>query len=671
VDRALLNIIQNEVSEERAWDMVSKISRFHRVRGGGEGSDYKRCVEWLAEELRNIGLKEVKVEKYSADGFKRYFLWRSPVGWRIKEAELWLLEPTKKLLARFSDQAVSVMEYSQGGEVESEVVYVGRGKSEADYKDKEVKGKLVFAVGGDGYEVHRQAVLNRGAVGIIVGPSDREDRLQFTDLLEVSRLSPTGEERRKAGFGFAVSRRQEKELLSLCASGKKVRMRAKVEAELFDGDMPVLEARIIGTTYPLQEILIMGHLDHYKPGANDNASGSAGMVEMIRNILALVERGDVPPPKRTLRFLWLPEMHGAVAYLTSHQELKERGIAGMNLDMIGEDFALCQSTFNLTCAPYSVPGYINDVLANLLGWLEENTFFSPMGSRYRFNFRVKPYSGGSDHIMFNDSTFSVPTPMLGHGDVFHHTSLDTPDKCDPTEMKRIIGLAEAATLLLANADDEDALKIAREVYSQANLRMAERTRRSIQLLHQHASDPERRRGLAELYWNIINYPQVHAKVESANLREVKELCQEETSRAVIDKLANDLSQQATRERERINLMYELLLNQYNLKKEEFLPNDVYKRASSLRPQRLFSGPFIWDYLIEKLDEKGLKWYEDNRGMAGGDYNSKLYEIVNLMDGRRSLLDIRQIISCEYDETSVEFVVHFAEDLGRIGLLKFS
>ncbi len=33
----LLKNIQDEVSGERAWDMVSKISRFHRIRGAGEG----------------------------------------------------------------------------------------------------------------------------------------------------------------------------------------------------------------------------------------------------------------------------------------------------------------------------------------------------------------------------------------------------------------------------------------------------------------------------------------------------------------------------------------------------------------------------------------------------------------------------------------------------------
>ena len=140
------------------------------------------------------------------------------MGWRVKEAELWMVEPRRELIARFSNQAVSLMPYSQGGEVESEVIYVGKGKSDADYNGKNVKGKLVFAVGGGGSEVHRQAVLKRGASGVIVGPSDREDRLQYPDLIEVYRLSPSGEERGRTRFGFALSRRQTKELLSLFES---------------------------------------------------------------------------------------------------------------------------------------------------------------------------------------------------------------------------------------------------------------------------------------------------------------------------------------------------------------------------------------------------------------------------------------------------------------------
>ncbi len=666
----ILKVIQDEVSGERAWDMVAKISRFHRIRGGGEGSDYDRCVEWLSSELKRIGLKEVQVKKYAADGFKKYFLWDSVVGWRVEEAELWLVEPEIRLITRFSDQAVSLMPYSQGREIEAEVIYVGEGKTDEDYENSDVRDKIVFAVGGGGSQVHRKAVLERGAAGVVVGPSRRPDRLEYTDLIELSRLSPIGEEREKTGFGFSLSLRQEKELLDHFEAGHPIRMRAKVNAMLFDGSMPILEAKIMGKEFPNQEIIIMAHLDHYKPGANDNASGSAGMVEIARSILALVERGKVPPLRRTIQFLWVPEMHGTIAYLSEHQDLGQRGIAGLNLDMIGEDYALCRSRFNLTRAPYSVPGYINDVIINLLPWLDSEGLFSPRGSRYLFQYRIRPFSGGSDHIMFNDSAFSIPTPMFGHGDVFHHTNLDTPDKCDPTEMKRISCLALAASLYLANADDQDALSIAREVYSRACNRITERTSKSVRMIHQVASDPDKRKNLAELYAHASRYPFVQARIEKKSLNEVKELCQGSEIIQTIQELAKALDHQARIEYEKTDYFYSLFLHLYKIDQKKFQPDEYFQRSSIVIPERHFKGPLSSRVIEEQLSEEYKKWYADNREKIGSDARSKQYEIVNLMDGKRSLLEIRDIVSCEFDETGIEYVFRFAQELNRIGLVLF-
>ncbi len=667
----ILESIQNEVSGERAWDMVSKISRFHRIRGAGEGSDYDRCVEWLATELRKIGLQDIQIKRYTADGFKKYFLWDSLVGWKVEEAELWLVEPEQKLISRFSNQAVSLMPYSQGREIESEVIFVGQGKSAEDYANKDVKDKIVFALGGEGARVHREAVLNRGAAGIVVGPSSREERLEFPDLIEVDRLSPTGEEWEKTGFGFSLSRRQQQDLLSYFEKGQTVRMKAKVDAMLFDGSMPVLEAKIIGSDFPNQEIIIMAHLDHYKPGANDNASGSAGMVEMAKNIMAMVDRGDVPRLRRTIRFLWVPEMHGTIAYLTEHQDLAQKGIAGLNLDMIGEDYALCQSSFNLTQAPYSVPGYINDVVLNFLPWLDSRDLFAPTGSRYLFHHRVRPFGGGSDHVMFNDSAFSIPTPMLGHGDVFHHTNHDTPDKCDPTEMKRITSLALASSLFIANADDQDALNIAREVFGQACSRMTERTNTSIRLIHQCAEDTEKRVDLPEIYSNAIRYPLVHAQIEKANLMEVKELCQQDRAKQMIDELAKALDNQARTEYEKINYSHGLYLHHYGIDEKKFRPDEYCRRAAVVIPERRFKGPLPGSVMEEKMSQEYRDWMEKNEVKIGINSGSKQYEIVNLMNGKRSLLSIRDIVSCEFDETDIEFVFRFAQELERLGLILFN
>jgi aminopeptidase YwaD len=525
-------------------------------------------------------------------------------------------------------------------------------------------------VGGGGARVHREAVLKRGAAGVVVGPSRRADRLEYTDLIELNRFSPTGEERDKTGFGFSLSLKQEKDLLDQFKSGHPVRMRAKVEASLFDGTMPVLEAKISGKEFPDQEIIVMAHLDHYRPGANDNASGSAGMFEMARTILTLMKRGDIPPLRRTLRFLWVPELHGTIAYLSEHQNLGQRGIAGLNLDMIGENYALCRSGFNLTRAPYSVPGYINDALINLLPWLESTDMFSSTGSRLPFYYRIVPYSGGSDHIMFNDSAFAIPTPMLGHGDVFHHTNLDAPDKCDPTEMKRIICLALAASLYLSNAGEQDALNVAREVYSRACSRMTERSGESLRMIHQAAADPGQRDNLVEWYAHASRYPFVQAKIEKLNLRETAELCHSDETDRAIQELSKALDHQARIEYEKINYFYALSLHLYKIDEKKFRPGEYFKRSSIVIPEKLFKGPLSPRVTEERMSEEYKKWCGENPEKIGRRAGAKQYEIINLMNGNRSLLEIRDIISCEFGETGVEYVFRFAQELNRIGLVSF-
>jgi hypothetical protein len=363
-------------------------------------------------------------------------------------------------------------------------------------------------------------------------------------------------------------------------------------------------------------------------------------------------------------------MHGTVPYLEEHQDIRKRGLAGMNLDMIGENQALCQSTFNLTQSPYSVPGYINDVMISLLDWLDGREFFSPRGTKFRFNPRVRPYSGGSDHVMFNDSYFAIPTPMLGHGDVFHHTNMDTPDKCDPTELKRITSLALATCLFLANADDSDALAIAQEVYNQAIIRMAQRTFQSMRLISAFASCTEKKSSTPILFNNVLRYPHVQAEIEAANIREVKELCVSTGTKEAIENLARRLKKHVRFQEEEIIAAYSAIAEHFNINEIEFTPNELYKRASAITPVRLFKGPLPRNILEERLSGDEMEWYEANREKAGENSGSKMYEIVNLMDGQRTVLDIRHTISCEFDETDVAYVIHFVQDLKKIGLVEF-
>ena len=301
-------------------------------------------------------------------------------------------------------------------------------------------------------------------------------------------------------------------------------------------------------------------------------------------------------------------------------------------------------------------------------WIDGLDLYSERGSKTRMNFRDLGYSGGSDHLIFNDHTIGVPSVMLGHSNVFHHTSEDTTETCDPTELKRITALAEVGALFLANVGDDEALRLARKVMSQAHVRMAEVTGRSLKLLEEKASG----KGLAEAYWNVKRYPVLHGGIEASNIREIRELC-DGAAGGLIEEMAETFSGQAKKELERIDSFYCILLKQHDLKKVPYEPGKPYVEAGSLVPCCISDGPLssALENIREELGDERADWYSEFFGSPMARLGGEAFEILNLVDGKRSLRDIRDIVSFEFKETSIEYVLHFAEDLREMGLIEYS
>ena len=71
-----------------------------------------------------------------------------------------------------------------------------------------------------------------------------------------------------------------------------------------------------------------------------------------------------------------------------------------------------------------------------------------------------PLTLGSDHEVYSDSSWSIPSIYLNDWpDRFIHTNADTPAKIDPTKLKRAGFIAAASGLVLANASASDAAEI--------------------------------------------------------------------------------------------------------------------------------------------------------------------------------------------------------------------
>jgi hypothetical protein len=182
-----------------------------------------------------------------------------------------------------------------------------------------------------------------------------------------------------------------------------------------------------------------------------------------------------------------------------------------------------------------------------------------------------------------------------------------------------------------------------------------------------AADPGKRESLAELYAHTSRYPFVHARIEKLNLLKVKELCRSRETGEALEELTKALDHQARIEYEKVNYFYNLLLHLYKIDEKKYRPDEYFQRASIVIPERQFKGP-LSSREEERLSEEFKKWCRENQEKIGDFSGSKQYEIVNLMDGRRSLLDIRDIVSCEFDETDVEYVFRFTQELNRIGLV---
>src|SRR5205823_3171098 len=151
--------------------------------------------------------------------------------------------------------------------------------------------------------------------------------------------------------------------------------RGTIDATLEAGSLTVVHAWLRGADP--REVVLTAHLDHPKWSANDNASGSADLVEVARTLATLVRQKLLLPPRHTLHFMWVPEFFGTAAFLTRHPEARacrawddpRRGspsvscvLANLNLDMVGEDTVKTNSRFYMTRAPASVPSFLDALL---------------------------------------------------------------------------------------------------------------------------------------------------------------------------------------------------------------------------------------------------------------------------------------------------------------------
>lgn len=160
----------------------------------------------------------------------------------------------------------------------------------------------------------------------------------------------------KQCFGFVLTplagENLRRTIRSQEAGGGDVRLHAMVKSSFRNGHMDVVSVLIPGQTD--EEVLVVAHICHPQPSANDNASGVGTVLEAARVLSTAIDAQRLAQPRRGIRFLLPPEIYGTYAYLASDERRMARTVAAINLDMVGENQELCGSSFLVERLPQAM-----------------------------------------------------------------------------------------------------------------------------------------------------------------------------------------------------------------------------------------------------------------------------------------------------------------------------
>ncbi len=595
----ILTELSDKLSGTRAKQEVGRIAAHHRIQGS---PGFFAALTQVKGTLDQMGIP-CNVHAYPADGRHKTFSWTAPLSWRVNSGSLRRIAPQDQSLIRFDELPHGIIAHSTGGEATGEVVDVGEGASPHDYDKIDVRGKFVMSTGQP--RVVAPLAVERGAIALILYPTPQQAG-KWPEMVRYGGFWPSAAQAGQTPLGFSISRRQADELLAAMQTGP-VRLSGTIDAGLSSGSLHVLEGWIPGRDLQAREILLIAHLCHPQPSANDNASGSGLLIEIARTLTELAAAGKIAI-ERTIRFLWVPEFYGTLPWAEEHRRQVKKLLFVLNLDMVGESPEKLGEPLCVSQAPG--PAFLNSWFAPLLARIgNDRRTIAPSGSRRELHWKISPPSGGSDHIVFSDPTFAIPAVMFGHSDPLHHTHLDDLDMVDSTQLKRV-GLLTAALALLPG------------------LLSQERDRLAGWLLRYSVSELTDAFDLA-----AGNKMESGAKLLDLALQREEKRADHFRDLLVEAKIAWDDSPH----RQALGAAHAALSSSLATEKEPGIA------AGEIRPRKAFIGPLAYDS-IRELPPADRRFLEQE---FSGPYGAMGLEALNMCDGEHTPQEISIQLSLEF------------------------
>ncbi len=646
IPQSTIESIVNEASGSMAMNSIYDLAGYEHDRLADEYKTLYREAAYMEKMAKQFNLEDVHIEHFKLPNKT----WDGELG------ELWITSPTKRLVVSYRDIAASLAPGSQSADVTTELVYVGRGDRPADYKDKNVAGKIVLASAATG-AVHNLAVREYGAAGVASFANPTGRPIDRPDEISWNNIGGRGGAQGKTTFGFNLSHRMGQELVEMLERGEKVTVHARVKATEYDAEMQVPTASIKGDGSSNQEIFYTGHLFEgiAKQGAMDDTSGCAVTLEMLRAWKKLIDDGVLPRPKRTVRVLWVPEIQGTNAYLDRFPDEAKRIVAAFSIDMAGEDNRINRNSLRLMRTPYTVNHFINEVTQQFFEYVGDTNrekvqnrrisysymfpILDPQGSRDQFYYNIEKHYGSSDHTAFLGH--GIPAILMNNWpDWAYHTNEDRPWSADPTQLKRAVFIALASGHVMAGADGAMAVRIAETTAGQAAERTGTELRHALQMVGDHDNYREARNLVEQAYIREAEAIRSSAVLAEGDAKSV----------AKIDELAKTFVETG-----RVADLKRLEAYAKSVGSAEIKLTSDEEQASKLIPRKKPGAP------AQQGFGGGGRGGAPSAVPGTGAQEARLFA-----DGKRTILDIRDAVSAEFFPIEAGKFIQYFRDLEKQG-----
>ncbi len=610
-------------SYRRLYSYLKHITEYHRIQGSNGLIAASNYIAKVLGEL-DVDHEIIRVDKNTDLG-----LFRIPVGWDVFDAELWITKPKHQRLLKLDDHPTMVLAHSppSNGWIEGELVYVGKGIREEDYSGKNVLGKIVLAHGSP-YYVYKEA-SKRGAIGILYYRRNApENAVPYAGL-----FLTINEARNAKAVGLSISNKIAKQLIRYLDKNEKVVLRFRVDAKYnFNPILPVVLAKYDGRRK--EGYALTAHICHPKPGAHDNGSGAAALLEAATILANALKKDDkLPHPYYTIYFIWVPEYLGTQGLFTKKNDLQEVIRAAINLDMVGAKPEITGSILHHINSSISKPSYLDPLLEKTLRTiLSTPSTYSSLNKSMSIRYDRGPYEGGSDHDVF--ISYGIPASMLNQWpDKFYHTDMDDLENIDPLLLVKI-SVAALSTIYFVSSINENA---------------EENSDKLRYLLH-----------ITTDYYNII----INERLFMINEKELEE--REKIKETLASLFSNTFD----------DIMRHFNFNEALEFKKKFMSIIEINRANNRhdiggpRPNKLFHGILSTRYLYDEHRDKILELMELVE--KNNKYTTILFrEALHLADGKRGIDEIYDILISEYgsDSISRNDLVRFFKILESLGLIE--